>query len=256
MSENTEPKILHDDKDATKQVSIMSHIAELRTRLVYCILCLVAVFLMLAAISQKLYKMVAYPLTKLLPPQASIIATDITAGFLAPIRLSFFVALFVCMPFILAQIWAFVRPALYRHEKRIALPLLLMAIALFYIGAAFAYFLVLAPALQFFLLFTPENVLPMTDIDSYLGFVMKLLLVFGVMFEIPVLVLLLCLIGLVSPKTLAKQRRYIIVACFFVAAIITPPDGASMVMLAVPMCLLFECGLLFARMLGKSAQNT
>lgn len=164
-------------------------------------------------------------------------------------------ALFICVPFIIAQIWGFVAPALYKHEKRAVVPLLLSAIVLFYVGVAFAYFVVLVPALKFLVLFAPDNVLPMTDIESYLDFVIKLFLVFGLMFEIPVATMLLVLMRIVTPKQLATKRRYIIVGCFFVSAIITPPDGASMLMLAIPMCILFELGLMAASMFIKSDKS-
>lgn len=232
-------------------MSLMAHFAELRTRFIYIIMAVVAVFLPLMYVSRSLYDLISRPLVALLPHNASIIATQVASGFLAPIKLAFFVALFICVPFIIAQIWGFVAPALYKHEKRAVVPLLLSAIVLFYVGVAFAYFVVLVPALKFLVLFAPDNVLPMTDIESYLDFVIKLFLVFGLMFEIPVATMLLVLMRIVTPKQLATKRRYVIVGCFFVSAIITPPDGASMLMLAIPMCILFELGLMAASMLIK-----
>lgn len=232
-------------------MSLMAHFAELRTRFIYIIMAVVAVFLPLMYVSRSLYDLISRPLVALLPHNASIIATQVASGFLAPIKLAFFMALFICVPFIIAQIWGFVAPALYKHEKRAVMPLLLSAIVLFYVGVAFAYFLVLVPALKFLVLFAPDNVLPMTDIESYLDFVIKLFLVFGLMFEIPVATMLLVLMRIVTPKQLATKRRYVIVGCFFVSAIITPPDGASMLMLAIPMCILFELGLMAASMLIK-----
>lgn len=232
-------------------MSLMAHFAELRTRFIYIIMAVVAVFLPLMYVSRSLYDLISRPLVALLPHNASIIATQVASGFLAPIKLAFFVALFICVPFIIAQIWGFVAPALYKHEKRAVVPLLLSAIVLFYVGVAFAYFVVLVPALKFLVLFAPDNVLPMTDIESYLDFVIKLFLVFGLMFEIPVATMLLVLMRIVTPKQLATKRRYVIVGCFFVSAIITPPDGASMLMLAIPMCILFELGLMAASMFIK-----
>lgn len=232
-------------------MSLMAHFAELRTRFIYIIMAVVAVFLPLMYVSRSLYDLISRPLVALLPHNASIIATQVASGFLAPIKLAFFVALFICVPFMIAQIWGFVAPALYKHEKRAVVPLLLSAIVLFYVGVAFAYFVVLVPALKFLVLFAPDNVLPMTDIESYLDFVIKLFLVFGLMFEIPVATMLLVLMRIVTPKQLATKRRYVIVGCFFVSAIITPPDGASMLMLAIPMCILFELGLMAASMLIK-----
>lgn len=236
-------------------MSLMAHFAELRTRFIYIIMAVVAVFLPLMYVSRSLYDLISRPLVALLPHNASIIATQVASGFLAPIKLAFFVALFICVPFIIAQIWGFVAPALYKHEKRAVMPLLLSAIVLFYVGVAFAYFVVLVPALKFLVLFAPDNVLPMTDIESYLDFVIKLFLVFGLMFEIPVATMLLVLMRIVTPKQLATKRRYVIVGCFFVSAIITPPDGASMLMLAIPMCILFELGLMAASMFIKSDKS-
>ncbi|WP_323842284.1 MULTISPECIES: twin-arginine translocase subunit TatC [unclassified Moraxella] len=237
----------HNDAD----MPLMAHFTELRTRLIRMLMAVVLVFLALVGFSRKLYDFISTPLVALLPNEASLIATDVASGFLAPIKLTFFVALFLVMPFIIAQIWGFISPALYKHEKKMAVPLLLSAIVLFYAGVAFAYFIVLVPTLKFFVMFAPDNVLPMTDIQSYLDFVIKLFAVFGVMFEIPVAILLLVLMQIVSPQALADKRRYIIVGCFFIAAIVTPPDGASMLMLAIPMCLLFEFGLMMAKMLVK-----
>ena len=239
-----------DFPDAT-DTPLMSHFIELRSRFIRMFLAVLLVFLGLVGFSRELYDFFSNPLVALLPAEASLIATDVASGFLAPIRLTFFIALFVTVPFILAQIWGFIAPGLYKHEKRAALPLLLSAIVLFYTGVAFAYFIVLVPALKFFVMFAPDNVLPMTDIDSYLSFVLKLFAVFGVMFEIPVVTLILVLMRLVSVQALADKRRYIIVGCFAVAAVVTPPDGASMLMLAIPMCLLFELGLLMAKVLVR-----
>lgn len=242
--------------DTDVEMPLMAHFAELRIRFIRIFVVVTAVFLVLMVFSRKLYDFISSPLVALLPKEASIIATDVASGFLAPIKLSFFVALFMTVPFIIAQIWGFVSPALYKHEKRAVVPLLLSAIVLFYVGVAFAYFVVLIPALKFFVMISPDNVLPMTDIQSYLDFIIKLFAVFGVMFEIPVATLLLVMMRIVTPKSLADKRRYIIVGCFFVAAIITPPDGASMLMLAIPMCLLFEMGLLMAKMLVQNSTPT
>lgn len=237
----------NDDGD----MPLMAHFAELRTRFIRIFVGVLVVFLPLMYLSRPLYDIISNPLVALLPHDANIIATQVASGFLVPIKLAFFVAIFITIPFIIGQIWGFISPALYKHEKRAVVPLLLSAIVLFYVGVAFAYFVVLVPALKFLVLFAPDNVLPMTDIESYLDFVVKLFLAFGLMFEIPVATMLLVLMGVVSPKQLADKRRYIIVGCFFVSAIITPPDGASMLMLAIPMCVLFEIGLVVAKMLVK-----
>lgn len=233
---------------------ITEHLIELRNRLVKVFGGVLLIFLALLAFARKLYDFFSDPLVAQLPANSSMIATDVTTPFMAPLRLTLFVAAFIAMPYILYQIWAFVAPGLYKKEKKIAIPILLASILLFYAGVAFAYFVVLQGVLKFFILFSPENVLPMTDIDSYLSFAMKLFMVFGATFEIPVITLLLVLAGVVSTQALEDKRRYIIVGCFAVSAIVTPPDGVSMLMLAIPMWLLFELGLLFAKVLVKEKQ--
>lgn len=243
-----------DEQNLENQLSDMpltQHLIELRQHFIRMLVAVLVIFLALVGFSREIYDIFSSPLVALLPSNASMIATDITSSFLAPIKLTLYVAMFLAMPYILYQIWSFVAPALYKHEKKIALPILLSSIVLFYTGIAFAYYIVLNSVLSFFIKFSPDNVLPMTDIDSYLNFVLKLFLVFGATFEIPVLTLLLVLAGVVSVQSLADKRRYIIVACFGVSAIVTPPDGLSMILLAIPMWLLFEVGLILAKILVK-----
>ncbi|ALF59586.1 preprotein translocase [Psychrobacter urativorans] len=235
---------------------ITEHLIELRAHLIKICVAVLIIFLALVGFSRELYNFLSDPLVAQLPANSTMIATDITSNFMAPIRLTIFVAAFVAMPYILYQIWSFVAPALYKKEKKIAIPLLLSSIFLFYSGIAFAYFVVLKGVLKFFIMFAPQNVVPMTDIDSYLSFALKLFMVFGLTFEIPVVTLLLILVGFVSIQSLKDKRRYIIVGCFGVAAIVTPPDGVSMLMLAIPMWLLFELGLLFAQLLIKEESKT
>ena len=230
---------------------ITEHLIELRHHLIHGFAAVLVIFLALAGFSREIYDIFSAPLTALLPVNSSMIATDITSSFLAPIKLTLYLAVILAMPYILYQIWSFIAPGLYKHEKRIALPVLLSSVILFYLGIAFAYYVVLKSVLAFFIKFSPDNVLPMTDIESYLNFVLKLFLVFGATFEIPVLTLLLVLAGVVTVDSLAQKRRYIIVGCFAIAALVTPPDGLSMVMLAIPMWLLFELGLVMARVLVK-----
>lgn len=235
--------------EALGDMPITEHLIELRAHLIKICVAILVVFLGLVGFSRKLYDILSEPLVAQLPANATMIATDITSNFMAPIRLTVFVAAFIAMPYILYQIWSFVAPGLYRKEKRIAIPLLISSIGLFYAGVAFAYFVVLKGVLKFFITFAPQNVIPMTDIDSYLSFAMKLFMVFGLTFEIPVVTLLLILVGIVSIESLKDKRRYIIVGCFAVAAVVTPPDGVSMLMLAIPMWLLFELGLILAALL-------
>lgn len=242
--------------DTLGDMPITQHLIELRAHLVKICIAVLIIFLALVGFSRELYDFLSNPLVAQLPANSTMIATDITSNFMAPIRLTIFVAAFVAMPYILYQIWAFVAPGLYKKEKKIAVPVLLSSILLFYAGVAFAYFIVLKGVLKFFIMFAPQNVLPMTDIDSYLSFALKLFMVFGLTFEIPVVTFLLILVGIVSINSLEDKRRYIIVGCFGVAAVVTPPDGISMLMLAFPMWLLFELGLLLAKLLIKDKTKT
>ena len=242
--------------DTLGDMPITQHLIELRAHLIKICIAVLIIFLALVGFSRELYDFLSNPLVAQLPANSTMIATDITSNFMAPVRLTIFVAAFVAMPYILYQIWAFVAPGLYKKEKKIAVPVLLSWILLFYAGVAFAYFIVLKGVLKFFIMFAPQNVLPMTDIDSYLSFALKLFMVFGLTFEIPVVTFLLILIGIVSIESLENKRRYIIVGCFGVAAVVTPPDGISMLMLAFPMWLLFELGLLLAKLLIKDKSKT
>lgn len=230
---------------------LVSHLIELRTRLMRILGVMLVGFFVLVYFRNNIYSAVAAPLQKLLPPGGTMIATDVTAPFMAPFKLTFFVALFLAVPYILHQIWGFISPALYKHERKIAVPLLISSVLLFYAGVAFAYFITLPAILGFFTKAGPEGVALMTDINLYLDFVLKLFLVFGFTFEIPVAVFLLIWSGMVSSDALIDKRRYVIVGCFAVAMFLTPPDALSMAMLAVPMWLLFEAGLFFGRMMEK-----
>ena len=234
---------------------ITEHLIELRRHLIKICVAVLVIFLALVGFSRELYDFLSDPLVAQLPANSTMIATDITSNFMAPIRLTVFVAAFFAMPYILYQIWSFVAPGLYKKEKKIAIPVLTSSIFLFYAGVAFSYFIVLKGVLKFFIMFAPQNVLPMTDIDSYLSFALKLFMVFGLTFEIPVVTLLLILTGVVSIQSLEDKRRYIIVGCFAVAAVVTPPDGVSMLMLAIPMWLLFELGLFLAKILIKEEHS-
>lgn len=232
--------------------SFLSHLLELRNRLLYAIVAIGVAFLVLVPFSTEVYALLAKPLLDVLPKGASMIATEVASPFLTPIRLTLAVALVVAIPFVLYQLWAFIAPGLYRHEKRIALPLLFSSIALFYGGMAFAYFVVFPVAFGFFAHSAPEGVVMMTDIKSYLDFVFSMFFAFGVAFEIPVAVIILSHMGVVDPEMLAAKRSYVILGAFIVAAVLTPPDVFSQVLLAVPMILLFEVGLFFARRLKRS----
>lgn len=239
-------------EDSLPQMPITAHLIELRQRLMRAIGLVIVLFMVMLPFANQGYEILSKPLRAQLPANATMIATDVTATFMAPFKLNFFIALVIAMPYILHQIWQFIAPGLYHTEKRIAVPLFVSSIILFYVGIAFAYFVTLPAILTFFIHAAPESVAPMTDINSYLDFCLKLFLVFGLTFEVPVATLLLILAGIVSVDGLVAKRRYIIVGCFFVSMFITPPDALSMAMLAVPMWLLFELGLFFGRILEKN----
>jgi sec-independent protein translocase protein TatC len=237
------------------QQGLFSHLLELRSRLVRASVTVLLVLLALVPMANRLYTELAAPLVARLPQGAHLIATEVASPFVTPLKLAFYVALFIAMPMILYQLWAFVSPGLYRHEKRLARPLLAAALLLFYMGCAFAYFLVLPAAFRFLAAVTPQGVEMMTDITHYLDFVMLMFFAFGLCFEVPVAVVILAAIGLVSLEKLRSSRRYAIVGAFAIAAFITPPDITSMIMLAVPMCLLYELGILAVAWLLKPAAN-
>ncbi|OLU16404.1 twin arginine-targeting protein translocase TatC [Pseudomonas sp. PA1(2017)] len=230
--------------DNDQEMPLVSHLAELRTRLLRCVAAIFLIFACLFYFAQKIYTLVSAPLRQYLPEGATMIATDVASPFLTPFKLTMIVAVFLAMPVILHQVWGFIAPGLYKHEKRIAIPLLISSIILFYAGMAFAYFLVFPIIFHFFASVTPEGVSMMTDIASYLDFVMTLFFAFGVAFEIPVAVVLLIWIGIVDVEYLRKIRPYVIIGCFVVGMILTPPDIFSQTLLAVPMWLLFELGIL------------
>ena len=245
------PSSLQQEQAPLEEMPITKHLVALRQHLFKIVGLLVVLFFCLLPFANHTYQLMSEPLRAQLPISSSMIATDVTATFMAPFKLNFFVALMLAMPFIFYQIWAFIKPALYEKEKTLALPLLVGSIGLFYAGIAFAYYVALPSILHFFMSVTPETVAPMTDINSYLTFCLKLFLVFGLTFEIPVITLLLILIGLVSTQQLVEKRRFIVVGCFFVSMFITPPDALSMIMLAVPMWILFELGLFFGKLIEK-----
>ncbi|KES17981.1 Sec-independent protein secretion pathway component TatC [Gilliamella apicola SCGC AB-598-I20] len=231
--------------DATQP--LIGHLVELRTRLLRSIICILFVLACLLFFSNDIYHIVANPLISQLPKGSSMIATDIAAPFFTPIKLTAVISIFISIPYILYQIWGFVAPALYQHEKRLIMPLIISSTVLFYIGIAFAYFAVFPLAFYFFIHTAPVDVAINTDITKYLDFVMTLFIVFGFAFEVPVAIILLCWTGVTTPKNLRKKRPYIIVGVFAVAMFVTPPDVFSQILLAVPICLLFEVGTFFAR---------
>jgi len=238
------------------QQGLFSHLLELRSRLLRAVLTVIVVLGCLVPFANRLYTELAEPLVSRLPSGAHLIATEVASPFVTPLKLALYAALFISMPMILYQLWAFVSPGLYKHEKRLARPLLVAALLLFYAGAAFAYFLVLPAAFRFLTAVTPQGVEMMTDITHYLDFVMLMFFAFGLCFEVPVAVVICAAVGLVDVKKLREGRRYAIVAAFAIAAFITPPDLTSMLMLGIPMCLLYELGIIATRWLVKPPENT
>lgn len=239
--------------ESDQEMPLVAHLTELRSRLLRCALAVFVVFAGLFYFAQDIYSIVSAPLRAYLPEGATMIATGVASPFLTPFKLTAWCALFLSVPIILQQVWGFIAPGLYRHEKRIAVPLLVSSILLFYAGMAFAYFLVFPLIFHFFASVTPEGVSMMTDINEYLDFVLTLFFAFGVAFEIPVATFLVIWIGVVDVDTLKRARPYVIVGCFVVGMILTPPDIFSQTLLAVPMWLLFEIGLLFGRLVQRQA---
>ncbi|EPO0037278.1 twin-arginine translocase subunit TatC [Vibrio cholerae] len=226
---------------------LISHLLELRNRLLKAVAAVVVIFIGLIYFSNEIYEFVSKPLVERLPAGATMIATDVASPFFTPLKLTLIAAVFLAVPFILYQVWAFVAPGLYKHERRLIFPLLVSSSLLFYCGVAFAYFVVFPLVFGFFTAISLGGVEFATDIASYLDFVLALFLAFGIAFEVPVAIILLCWTGATTPKSLSEKRPYIIVGAFVVGMLLTPPDMISQTLLAIPMCLLFEVGLFFAR---------
>ena len=234
--------------------SLISHLLELRDRLLYSVIAIAVAFGALLPFTSDVYTLVAKPLINVLPPGATMIATEVASPFLTPIKLTLALAVVLTIPFLLYQLWAFVAPGLYKHERRLVLPLLISSTVLFYGGMAFAYFVVFPMAFGFFVHALPPGVTMMTDIRSYLDFVFSMFFAFGIAFEVPVAVVLLARMGVINPDTLAQKRPYMILLAFVVAAVLTPPDVFSQFFLAVPMILLYEIGVFFARRMKRAAE--
>jgi sec-independent protein translocase protein TatC len=237
------------------QETFISHLIELRSRLLRSIIAVVAVLLCLFPFAKQIYALLAAPLMKALPAGSTMIATDVTGTFLVPLKVTLMVAFLVALPYVLYQMWAFVAPGLYQHEKRLALPVIFSSVFLFAVGMAFAYFIVFPIAFGFFAGYTPAGVQMMTDIDKYVSFVLTMFVAFGITFEVPVVVVVLVSLGVVELAKLRAIRGYVIVGAFVVGAIFTPPDVLSQVMLAVPLWLLYELGLLVARFVSTRKRD-
>lgn len=232
-----------------RELTFMEHLVELRGRLLKACLAILVVLVALLPFSRQLYSLVSEPLTRHLPEGSNMIAIDVASPFLTPFKLCLLLALIVAIPVVLYQVWAFVAPALYKHEKRLARPLLYSSVALFYLGCAFAYFVVFPLVFGFFTSVAPEGVSVMTDISRYLDFVMMLFLAFGITFEVPIATIILVATGMTTVKKLSKIRAYVLVGAFALGMLLTPPDIISQTLLALPMWLLFEFGLLMTRIL-------
>ncbi len=237
----------HEQDDNSQEQPLLAHLTELRTRLLHAIACVLVIFLCLAFFSNDIYSMIATPLLAKLPANSTMIATEVASPFLVPFKLTIFVALFISMPYILYQVWAFTAPGLYQNEKHFVLPLLMTSIVLFYMGMSFAFFAVFPLMFGFFAAVTPEGVTIMTDISQYLNFILKLFFAFGIAFEVPIATILLIKTGFATTEALAAKRPYIIVGAFAIGMLLTPPDVISQILLALPIWLLFEIGLYFSR---------
>jgi len=243
-----------------REQTLIEHLLELRDRLLRIVVAVLLLFLGLLPFANEIYHALARPLQDVMPEGTSMIATGVASTFIAPMKLTGWVALFIAIPYVLFQIWGFVAPGLYRHEKRFAAPVLVSSVLLFYAGMAFAYFVVFPLVFAFFTSTAPEGVQAMTDIEAYLSFVLALFLAFGVAFETPVAVVLLVAMGMVSTQQLTAARPYVIVAAFVIGMLLTPPDVLSQFLMAIPMWLLFELGVVIGRVIerqraGKAVNN-
>ena len=238
------------------QETFISHLIELRSRLLRSIVATVVVLVCLFPWAKDIYAALAAPLLKALPHGSTMIATDVTGTFLVPLKVTLMAAFLIALPYVLYQVWAFVAPGLYQHEKRLALPVIFSSVVFFALGMAFAYFIVFPIAFGFFAGYAPAGVQMMTDIDKYLSFVLTMFIAFGITFEVPVVVVVLVRLGVVSLEKLRSIRGYVIVGAFIVGAIFTPPDVLSQVMLAVPLWLLYELGLLVSRFVAVTKRES
>ena len=248
---------MSDIPEGDREQSFLEHLVELRSRLIKACLAILVVLICLLPFSRKLYNLLASPMLASLPDGSSMIAIDVASPFLAPFKLALLLSVIIAIPVVLYQLWAFVAPALFRHEKRLARPLLFSSVLLFYLGCAFAYFVVFPLVFGFMTRVAPEGVSVMTDISRYLDFVITLFLAFGITFEVPIATIILVATGLVTAEKLAQARPYVIVGAFARGMLLTPPDVISQTLLALPMWVLYELGIIFSRILiaEKPAEN-
>ncbi len=234
---------------------LVAHLLELRNRLLRCILAMLVLFIPLYFYANQLYALVSEPIRRFLPEGATMIATEVASPFLTPLKLAFVASFFAAIPYVLYQLWRFVAPGLYSSERRLALPILLSSIVLFYLGMSFAYFVVFPLVFEFLAGAGPDAAIVMPDINHYLNFVLKMFFAFGIAFEIPVATVILVAMGVTSTTSLVEKRPYIIVGCFVVGMLLTPPDVLSQFLLALPMWFLFECGVIFARLIERKRDS-
>ncbi|MEL7448819.1 MAG: twin-arginine translocase subunit TatC [Pseudomonadota bacterium] len=235
--------------------TLISHLLELRTRLLRIVAVVLGVFLVLMPFANKLFSIVADPLIEQMPAGTSMIATEVASPFLTPFKLALVLAIFISVPVILHQAWAFIAPGLYNHERRLVMPLLTSSVLLFYLGVAFAYFVVFPLMFGFFTATAPDGVAVMTDINNYLNFILVMFFAFGIAFEVPVATVLLVWTGVTTPEKMGKHRAYILLGAFVAGMLLTPPDVISQTLLALPIYLLFEIGVIMARVFAPTSEH-
>lgn len=245
----TEENVL--GKKENQELGFIGHLMELRDRLLRSVIVIILIFLCAFPFANEIYHILALPLVSNLPEGGSMIATGVISPFLTPLKLAFIMSIFAAFPFLIFQAWAFIAPGLYKHEKKLAIPLIVSSAILFYVGIVFAYFVVLPNVFTFMMSMAIDGVTHAPDITYYLDFTLKMFFAFGIAFEVPIATILLVLGGVTTPQSLSEKRPYIIVGAFIFGMLLTPPDPASQIMLAIPMWLLFEVGLLFSRALKK-----
>ncbi len=255
MTQSEQPQLPPIDEPQGKHAPLIEHLIELRGRLLRSVLVVICLFVGMYPFANDLYMIVSEPLRELLPEGTQMIATEVASPFLAPFKLTLVLAIFGAIPYILYQVWSFIAPGLYQHEKKIAMPLLASSIFLFYAGAVFAYYVVFPLIFAFFTSAGPGDVAVMTDINSYLNFVLKLFFAFGVAFEIPVATFILIWTGITTVESLSEKRPYVVIFCFVIGMLLTPPDVISQTLLAVPMWILYELGILMGRFVKRSQEK-
>ena len=246
---------MNEQDNTPEQPAFVSHLIELRDRLLRSVLVVIVLLMPLLYFANELYSLLAEPLLRHMPQGTQMIATEVASPFLTPFKLALIASIFIAVPYLLYQGWAFIAPGLYQHEQKLVIPLMVSSTLLFYAGIAFAYYVVFPLVFGFFIGVAPEGVAVMTDISKYLDFVLKLFIAFGIAFEVPIATILMCWTGMTTPEKLAEKRAYVIVGAFVIGMLMTPPDIISQTLLAMPMWMLFEAGLFFARRMPKRNQD-